>query len=62
MGEIPGLSGSLPPREAWIEMHEVRLMRREYVSLPPREAWIEIVTTLYKKVSIYVASPAGSVD
>ena len=40
-------AGSLPPREAWIEIPLTRI-RHLWMkwSLPPREAWIEIASTV----------------
>ena len=40
---IAYITGSLPPREAWIEMSISRASPRFMSSLPPREAWIEIL-------------------
>ena len=36
-------TGSLPPREAWIEIFLSADYPRRRRSLPPREAWIEIL-------------------
>ena len=54
---------SLPPREAWIEIHfSTSQSDTSILSLPPREAWIEIVAFISAFSMACVASPAGSVD
>ena len=53
---------SLPPREAWIEIHSYVPGCLGPKSLPPREAWIEINDGYVTRALIQVASPAGSVD
>ena len=41
---LPGLFGSLPSREAWIEISPSSLLLSPPWSLPSREAWIEMAT------------------
>ena len=60
---VPKSEGSLPPREAWIEIKVIFWITMEMEeSLPPREAWIEIGYGIKQVTAEYVASPAGSVD
>ena len=54
--------GSLPSREAWIEIVYAATAALQAMSLPSREAWIEIGITEVKSCGGLVASLAGSVD
>ena len=56
-------AGSLPSREAWIEIKKPPIYAmNSYMSLPSREAWIEITTGKFIDHILGVASLAGSVD
>ena len=53
------MGGSLPPREAWIEIRSTVLLMVIILSLPPREAWIEIPLKIRKGSHIKSRFPRG---